>query len=71
MRSRGGLTMVGEEVYVVLDFRGRGEYWHVLCTDYFRPLHMPNSTLGASPSLVAARVPVYHAVGVTSDEVCS
>ena len=71
MRSRGGLTMVGEEVYVVLDFRGRGEYWHVLCTDYFRPLHMPNSTLGASPSLVAACVPVHHVVGVTSDEVCS
>ena len=71
MRSRGGLTMVGEEVYVVLDFRGRGEYWHVLCTDYFRPLHMPNSTLGASPSLVAACVPVHRAVGVTSDEVCS
>ena len=71
MRSRGGLTMVGEEVYVVLDFRGRGEYWHVLCTDYFRPLHMPNSTLGASPSLMAACVPVHHVVGVTSDEVCS
>ena len=70
MRSRGGLTMLGEEDYVVLDFRGRGEHWHVLCTGYFRPLHVPNSILGASPSLMAARVPVYHAMGVTSLEVC-
>ena len=52
--EQGGADDGGRGSLCGLRLESKGEHWHsvsTMCTDYFRPFHLPNSTLGASPSL--------------------